>query len=297
MVSQTSPQREPTGSAAPASGAGQAGPASGAGQAGPASGAGQAGPASGAGQAGPASGAGQAGPASGTGQAGSSAAIGARLAAVQQRIAVAAERAGRSPHAVTLVVVSKSVGVESVAVARTAGHADFAESTAQELRTKASALGAGVRWHFVGRLQRSKVKYVVGLAGLIHSVDRVELAEAVAARATTNGRVQRVLVQVNAGRDPAKAGCDPDETVSLVARVRAMHGIACQGLMTVPPLDANPRPVFASLRTLRDDLRTRFPEVQHLSMGMTNDFEIAIEEGATIVRLGEAVFGPRPQPR
>jgi uncharacterized pyridoxal phosphate-containing UPF0001 family protein len=143
-------------------------------------------------------------------------------------------------------------------------------------------------------LQRNKVKDVVGVATLIHSIDRVDLAEPLAERARRQGRVQRVLVQVNVGDDPAKGGCDVDETVGLVARVRAIDGIACQGLMTIPRLGEDPRPAFARLRELRDDVRARFPEVQHLSMGMSGDFEVAVQEGATIVRVGEAVFGPRP---
>jgi pyridoxal phosphate enzyme (YggS family) len=180
-----------------------------------------------------------------------------------------------------------------VVEARKGGQADFGESRAQELRRRSKSIGPGVRWHFVGRLQRNKVRDVVGVASLIHSVGRLELAEAIAERARKGGRVQRVLVQVNVGDDPAKGGCAVDEAVGLVAKVRALDGIACEGLMTIPPLDTDPRPLYAMLRELRDDVRSRFPEVQHLSMGMSDDFEIAVEEGATIVRVGEAVFGPR----
>jgi len=222
--------------------------------------------------------------------------IAARLADVRRRIAEAAARAGRSRASVTLVAVSKLFDVSDVLAARRAGQSDFGESRAQELARKAREAGGGIRWHFVGRLQRNKVKDVVGVASLIHSVDRIELAEAIAERARREERVQRVLVQVNVGDDPAKAGVRPEDALALVARVREMDGIACEGLMTIPPLDVDPRPVFVALRELRDDLRERFPEVQHLSMGMSNDFEVAVEEGATIVRLGEAVFGPRPQP-
>lgn len=220
--------------------------------------------------------------------------IAARLAGVQQRVAAAAQRAGRSPAAVTLVAVSKGFPSADVQAARRAGQADFGESRAQDLTRKADELGAGLRWHFLGRLQRNKVPDVVRLAGLIHSVDRFELAEAIADRARRDGRVQRVLVQVNVGDDPAKGGCSADDTIGLVAKLRALGGIACQGLMTIPPLEVDPRPLFAHLRQLRDHVRERFPEVQHVSMGMTHDFEVAVEEGATIVRLGEAVFGPRP---
>jgi pyridoxal phosphate enzyme (YggS family) len=216
-----------------------------------------------------------------------------RLADVALRMGAAADRAARSPHAVTWTSVSKHFPVDLVVAARRAGQADFGEIRAQELRRKSREVGPGVRWHFVGRLQRNKVRDVVGVASLIHSVDRLELAQAIAERASRRGRVQRVLVQVNVGEDPAKGGCSLGDAPSLITRVRALDGIACEGLMTVPPLGEDPRPLFAQLRELRDDVRSRYPEVQHLSMGMTDDFEVAVEEGATIVRVGEAVFGPR----
>lgn len=216
-----------------------------------------------------------------------------RLADVHQRMAAAALRADRSPHAITLVAVSKSFDADAVLAARRAGHADFGESRAQELRRKAKEVGRGVRWHFIGRLQRNKVRDVVGTASLIHSVDRIELAEAIAERTRRQQRVQRVLVQVNVDEDPAKAGCPIGEALGLVARIRGLGGIACEGFMAIPALDGDSRAAFASLREVRDEARERFPEVQHLSMGMTHDFEVAVEEGATIVRVGEAIFGPR----
>lgn len=219
--------------------------------------------------------------------------VAARLAAVRQRIEEAAARVGRSPRAVLLVAVTKGVGVELAKAAVAAGQLDLGESKAQELTAKREALGAGVRWHFIGRLQRNKVRDVVGAVSVIHSVDRLSLAEEIAERAQRSARVQRVLVQVNAGDDPAKGGCALDEARGLVAAVRSLPSVACEGLMTIPPLEADPRPTFARLRALRDDLRSEFPEIQHLSMGMSNDVQVAVEEGATIVRLGEAVFGPR----
>lgn len=218
-----------------------------------------------------------------------------RLADVRARIATAAERAGRMPGSITLVAVSKAFDADAVLAARRAGHADFGESRAQELKRKVKAVGQGVRWHFVGRLQRNKVKDVVGTASLIHSVDRLELGEAIAERARKGAKMQRVLVQVNVADDPAKGGCDPAEALGLISRLRGLDWIACEGLMTIPPMHSDPRSAFAALRELRDDIRSHFPEVQHLSMGMTGDFEVAVEEGATIVRVGEAVFGPRPR--
>jgi len=220
----------------------------------------------------------------------------ARLAAVRRRIDEAARRAGRSPGAVSLVAVTKGFDAKVARAAVTAGQVDLGESRVQELVAKSRSLGRGVRWHFVGRLQRNKVRDVVGLVSLIHSVDRLPLAERIAeeVQARWSGRVQRLLVQVNAGEDPAKAGCRIDEAGELVAAIRNLPGVACEGLMTIPPLGTDPRPVFSRLRALRDELREKFPEVQHLSMGMSSDVEVAVEEGATVVRVGEAVFGPRP---
>lgn len=227
--------------------------------------------------------------------AGAAASVAARLAEVRRRIDSAASRSGRAPRSVSLVAVTKGFDAETARAAVAAHQVDLGESRAQELVAKARALGQGVRWHFVGRLQRNKVRDVVGVVSLIHSVDRLPLAERIAdeAQARAVPGVQRVLVQVNAGGDPAKAGCAPDDTLALVTAVRGLPGIACEGLMTVPPMGVDPRPAFRRLRELRDDLRRRFPEVQHLSMGMSGDFEAAVEEGATIVRVGEAVFGPR----
>lgn len=220
-----------------------------------------------------------------------------RLAAVRRRIDEAALRAGRSPSAVSLVAVTKGFDAQIARAAVAAGQLDLGESRVQELTAKSRALGRGVRWHFVGRLQRNKVREVVGVVSLIHSVDRLSLAEKIAeqVQARWSGRVQRLLVQVNMADDPAKAGCRADEAVDVVAAIRNLPGVACEGLMTVPPLGSDPRPVFAGLRALRDDLREKFPEVQHLSMGMSDDVEVAVEEGATVVRVGEAVFGPRPE--
>lgn len=220
-----------------------------------------------------------------------------RLRQVLSRIERSALRSGRRPDDVTLVAVSKTVDVPAILAARKAGQAAFGESKAQELQRKVGALDPGTRWHFVGRLQRNKVPGLVGLAALIHAVDREDLARSIAAVAQRRGVVQPILLQVNVGGDPAKAGCRPEEAPALLARVRALPGLACRGLMTIPPHDTDPRPVFASLRALRDQLRAAAPELEHLSMGMSGDFEVAVEEGATIVRVGEAIFGPRPPVR
>ena len=221
--------------------------------------------------------------------------VGGRLADVGARIAAAARRAGREPAAVTLVAVSKGFGAALIEDAKRSGQIDFGENRVQELAAKAQAV-PGVRWHFIGRLQRNKVRDVVGTATLVHSMDRPQLADALARQAQSVGRLQRVLVQVNTADDPAKAGCSVADAAQLVQHVRALDGLACEGLMTMPAAGADPRPAFARLRGLRDELQHDFPEVKHLSMGMTHDFEVAVEEGATIIRIGEAVFGPRPDP-
>lgn len=231
------------------------------------------------------------------GPSGDGAGLARRLAAVRERIDAAARRGGRDGADVALVAVSKEVSAARVLDAVRAGHRDFGENRAQELTRKIGELGDGLSWHFLGRLQRNKVADVVGAVTLLHSVDRLELAEAVARRARALSVVQRVLVQVNVGRDPAKAGVDPLEAPRLVAQLHELDGLRCEGLMTVPPADRDPQPDFAALRTIGNSLRNRFPEMAHLSMGMSGDFEAAVEEGATIVRLGQALFGPRPPAR
>jgi pyridoxal phosphate enzyme (YggS family) len=220
-------------------------------------------------------------------------ALSQRLAGVRGRVQRAAERAGRDGRDVLVVAVSKLIEPGRVAALARAGQVDFGESRAQELREKVRLLGTDLRWHFVGRLQRNKVADVVGVVDLVHSVDRLELAEALSARARARGVTQRVLVQVNTGADPAKAGCAPRDAAGLVARVGELDGLVCAGLMTVPPLGTDPRPPFAALARLSRELRSRFPAATELSMGMSNDFEVAVEEGATIVRVGQALFGSR----
>ena len=220
--------------------------------------------------------------------------IGERLDDVRRAIAEAAGRAGRSTSGITVVAVSKTFDDDAVRAARDAGQVDFGESRAKALAARHEAdPPLGVRWHFVGRLQRNKVGLVVGAATLIHSVDSMRLAEAIAAEARDHQRVQRVLVQVNAGEDPDKAGFSIDDAPTAIARIREIPGISVQGVMTIPALGVDPRPAFVRLRTLRDELRESFPEIVHLSMGMSGDYELAVEEGATLVRLGTAIFGPR----
>ncbi|MEX1162006.1 MAG: YggS family pyridoxal phosphate-dependent enzyme [Nitriliruptor sp.] len=222
-----------------------------------------------------------------------------RLDEVRARITRACADAGRSPASVALIAVTKTHPPELARAAVAAGERDLGENRIEELVAKAPFVG-GARWHLIGQLQRRKVRDVIGRQILVHALDRRSLADALSRRAADAGAVQRVLVQVNVGDDPRKGGCQVDDALDLVAYARDLPHLTVEGLMTVPPLppdgtDANAaaRPHFASLRALRDDARSRFAEVAHLSMGMSADLEAAIAEGATMVRVGSAIFGER----
>ena len=212
--------------------------------------------------------------------------VAARVEAVRARLAAAAARAGRDPASVTLVAATKLVPPERVAAAVRAGVVDVGENRAQELLAKAPALEAlHPRWHFLGTLQRNKVKALAGWVTCWQSVDRAVLGETIARHAPR----ARVLVGVNLAGEAQKAGCTPDEAPALVDALRGL-GLDVAGLMAVPPHGEDPRPWFARLRDL-----AAAAAVPELSMGMTDDFEIAVEEGATLVRVGRALFGERPQ--
>jgi hypothetical protein len=217
--------------------------------------------------------------------------IAGRLAEVRGRIAAAAARAGRRADDVTLVAVTKTHPAMAVRAAYAAGQRDFGENYAQELVAKRAELADldDARWHFVGRLQRNKAKDVVG-AALIHAVDGEALAEALARRVAAGAR-QEVLVQVNLAGEATKAEVAPEEVPALVEAIAALPAIRCVGLMTMPPPAARPednRGHFRALAALAGRIGLR-----ELSMGMSDDFEVAVEEGATIVRVGTAIFGPR----
>ena len=211
------------------------------------------------------------------------------LARVQERIRAACSRAGRDRDTVQLVAVSKGQPIEAVLLAFAAGQTVFGENYAQELHEKADALPEA-EWHFIGALQTNKVKIVVGHSALVHTCDRASLANELSKRAEMKNIVQRVLLEVNVGREPQKGGALPEQVGALHAAVREMERLRCDGLMCIPPPEQDPRPHFRALREMRDRLGLR-----ELSMGMTADFEVAIEEGATIVRIGTAIFGERPR--
>ena len=219
-----------------------------------------------------------------------------RYQRVLDRVAAAAQRTGRDPAEITLVAVSKTWPADVLKDAAGAGVEVFGENRAQELKEKFAVLGDRVRWHFVGPLQSNKVRAVVGVAELVHSVDRYGLAEAIARRARALGVVQDVLIEVNAGGEATKHGVEPAGAARLAEEVAALDGVAVRGLMAIPPRSDDPeatRPYFRDLAALLDLVAGGVPEAVELSMGMSGDFEQAIEEGATIVRVGEAIFGPR----
>jgi pyridoxal phosphate enzyme (YggS family) len=195
------------------------------------------------------------------------------------------------PPGVTLVAVSKTHPAEAIREAFDAGQRDFGENYAQEWRTKAEALAdlAGLRWHFIGGLQTNKVKYLAGRVAYVHTVDRAELAEEISRRWAKAGATARVFLEVDLGGEERKSGCGPAEVEPLLARVRALPAIDVVGLTCIPPPGDDPRPHFRTLRALRDRLGLR-----ELSMGMSGDWPVAIEEGATFVRIGTAIFGERP---
>ncbi|HEX3326165.1 MAG TPA: YggS family pyridoxal phosphate-dependent enzyme [Actinomycetota bacterium] len=218
------------------------------------------------------------------------------LARVRERVTTAAERAGRSPADVTLVAVSKTFPIDVIQKVIECGAADLGENRAQEFREKVAALGDAARWHFVGPLQTNKVRIVVGAAQLIHSVDRLQLAEAISRRAAALDIVQEVLLEVNITGEAAKHGAEPGRAVELGVAMHGLGNLTVSGLMTMAPFSDDPetsRPYFRQLAQLRDEVAAVVPGATGLSMGMSRDFEVGIEEGATLVRVGEAIFGSR----
>jgi pyridoxal phosphate enzyme (YggS family) len=223
--------------------------------------------------------------------------VAARLAEIRDRIGRACERAGRSAEEVTLVAVSKTFPVESMREAYAAGVREFGESRVQEWETKVQQVAdLAATWHLVGHLQRNKAARAVMLFGKIDSLDSLPLAEKLDRAAAGIVRLP-VLIEVRLDPDAPKTGCDPRDLPRLAEGVLLMPNLELRGLMTVPPMAANPeetRPVFKRLRELRDELSTALGRpLSELSMGMSHDFEVAIEEGATQVRLGTVLFGSR----
>ncbi len=223
-----------------------------------------------------------------------------RVQSILTKIRLAEEKAGRPAGTVRLVAVTKTVTVEHIAEGVRAGLSILGENRVQEALPKiAMFTQASVRWHFIGQLQRRKVRSVIGRFDLIHSVDTVELAQEINRRAEEAGCQQNVLLEVNIGGEPTKAGFHPDDVVRLVSMMAQLPHVSIKGLMTIPPPTAgqdSARPYFRTLRELaRQIAALHLPTVamDELSMGMSNDYDVAIEEGATLVRVGTAIFGTR----
>lgn len=218
---------------------------------------------------------------------------------VEARVAEACRRAGRKREEVTLIAVSKTKPVEMVRELIGLGVVDFGENHAQELVTKTEAIPEKLNWHFIGHLQRNKVKYVVGRACLIHSVSSLRLAEEIQKESEKKGIVTPVLIEVNIADESTKSGISAEEAIRLVRQVAELPGLSIRGLMAIAPPVEEPeenRRYFRQMRELKETIAgLQLPGVfmEELSMGMTGDFEVAIEEGATMVRVGTAIFGAR----
>lgn len=220
------------------------------------------------------------------------------LEQVNLRIQQAVERAGRKPEEVKLVAVSKTKPVEMIRACLELGQYDFGENYAQELRNKSAEINdARVRWHYIGSLQRNKVKYLIGKVVLIHSIDSVALIEEIEKRATAQNLRVPILLEVKLSEEQTKSGIDPSRLVPLAERALQSKAVELRGLMTMPPYFPDPeqtRPYYIRLRKIREELEQKLgKKLPELSMGMSNDFEVAIEEGATYIRVGTAIFGER----
>jgi len=222
-----------------------------------------------------------------------------RLENVKDRINKAAFKCGRDPESIHLVAVSKTISANRVREAIMAGVTTLGESYVQEARNKFNVLGTfPVSWHFIGHLQSNKAKYAVRLFDLIHSVDTLKLAHELNQQANKVNKIQDILIQINISKESSKSGSDIQNAANLIKDILLLENLSVKGLMAMPPFFNNPekaRPYFTALRDLRDQIQKVFPGVvlNELSMGMTGDFEVAIEEGATLVRIGTAIFGER----
>jgi pyridoxal phosphate enzyme (YggS family) len=218
---------------------------------------------------------------------------------VRAAIAQAADRAGRSAQDITLVAVSKTVPIQLVRMAYNLGVINFGENRVQDALPKIAAFHPPeVRWHMIGHLQSNKAGKVAGAFATVHSVDSLRLAQVLDRYAGEKGVQLPVLLQVNVSGEASKEGMSPTDALGVARQIVALPHLKVEGLMTIAPLAQNPedaRPVFRQLRLLRDHMRNEIPQCdwQHLSMGMTDDYRVAIEEGATIVRIGRAIFGER----
>lgn len=219
------------------------------------------------------------------------------LGAIRERMALACQRSGRNPKEVALLAVSKTFPASCVGEAFEAGQVDFGESRQQEASGKIAELPGEIRWHFIGKLQRNKVRKVIAEFGCLHSVDSLKLAKHIDRIAGEEGKHPRVFLEVNLAEEENKGGFHLDELRNEIGDLAGLAHLSIQGLMVIPPAVEDPesaRPWFVKVRELRDELaKTSGLDMPGLSMGMSGDFEVAIEEGSTIVRVGSAIFGGR----
>ena len=218
---------------------------------------------------------------------------------IKKRVEAACQRAGRNPEEVTLIAVSKTKPVEMLREAYEAGARDFGENKVQEILAKEPKLPEDIRWHMIGHLQTNKVRQIVGKTCLIHSVDSVRLAEEIHKESVKKGLVTQILLEVNVAEEESKFGFHVEEVEDALKQIQEFSGVCVRGLMTIAPFVDNPednRPVFQKLNKLYVDMKTKNIDndtMNILSMGMTGDFEVAVEEGATMVRVGTGIFGAR----
>ena len=218
------------------------------------------------------------------------------LLRVMEKIEEAARKIGRDPNEIKLVAVSKTVEVARIMEAIEAGISILGENYVQEAQKKIEEIGRPVSWHFIGHLQTNKAKYAIRLFDMIHSLDSVPLAEELNRRAEQADRVMKVMIEVNLSKEATKFGTDEEVVMNLAKRIQNLNHLSLEGLMTMPPYFDSPelsRPYYIALRALKERMVKEGVPMKDLSMGMSNDFEIAIEEGATYVRVGTAIFGPR----
>ena len=225
--------------------------------------------------------------------------ITANINKIKQRIAAAATRCNRAPESIKLLAVTKTVPLPAIEQAIEAGITALGENYVQEAKEKIAVIGQRVSWHMIGHLQTNKAKYTVNLFDYIHSVDRLELAAEINKRARLIARKINILIEINVSGEKTKNGITASEAIELIKNVSMLESVSVKGLMTMAPYSTNPensRPYFSELRNLRNKIICEGItniQMEELSMGMTDDFEIAIEEGATIVRIGRAIFGQR----
>jgi pyridoxal phosphate enzyme (YggS family) len=225
--------------------------------------------------------------------------ISERVEEIRDRIEKAAKKAGREPEDIRLIAVSKTKPVSLIREAVAAGVTDFGENYIQEAREKIPQIAGSIHWHSIGHLQKNKAKYAAALFEWVHTIDRVEIAEALNRRAGMEEKTLNVLIEVNVGRETSKSGVLEEGLIPLAEHISGLPHLSLRGLMVIPPLTAEPeeaRRYFIKTRNLAEEIASRHIagiSMNELSMGMTSDFEVAIEEGATMIRVGTALFGPR----